>query len=137
MKKFKMKYIENVELIKQLNEEKIDKKYMRRASLLAGIIVLVIACIAYFILSELFKQYSAITWMFKLNVTVFAALIFLVCPTYATISLMIYKYYSQNEKIHHINWFYCFIHEMINVGSLIFSIIATIVLTILLCRLVG
>lgn len=137
MKKFKIKYRENVTLIEQLNEEKIEKKYMRRASMFAGIIALFIAGFAYIILSELFKQYSIITWMFKVNITIFAILVFLTCPSYATICLMIYKYYSLNEENHKISWFYCFIHELLNIGSLIFSIIATIVLTILLCRLAG
>lgn len=137
MNNFKSKYKENIELLDELNKEKIDKKYMRRSMFFGAVITILVISFAYFILSELFKQYSSVALMFKFLILIFAILVFIVCPGFATITQMIYKYYSKNEKLYQIKWFYTFLHELISVSNLIISIIATIVLTILLCRLAG
>lgn len=131
------KYKENVELIKELNSEEIDKKCMNKATIFSTIILIIIASFVFIILKELFKQYSSVTFMFKILVIIFSILVFSVCPLYATITVMIYKYYSKNELIHQVKWYYSFIYELTRIGNLVFSIIATTVLTILLLRLAG
>lgn len=134
MSKMLIKYTKTKALIKELKEFKVSPKKDILTSIFAGILMIIIAIPFYFLMLELFKQYSSVTWVFKLLIVIFFILIFMICPLYSTIYLMIIKYYTEKEELANLNGFYMFLVEFTRISSIITSTIIASIMTFLVCK---
>ncbi len=133
MKKFK----ETKELVNELRTIKVEPKKEYLITIFAGFLMLVIIIPFYLIMLELFKLNSSVTLIYKFLVVIFFILIFLVCPIYSTINLLILKYYTEKEELQNINGFYLFLEELTRTSIVITSVVIASILTFLLCKFTG
>lgn len=137
MEKFKLKYQETKKLVSELKEIKVSGKKDTAISIFACMITIIIIVPFYLIMLELFKQYSPVTWVYKMLVIIFFILISLICPLYSTMNLLILKYYVEKEEVQRINGFYLFLVELTRISMIITSVVIASILTFLLCKFTG
>ena len=137
MEKFKLKYQETKKLVSELKEIKVSGKKDTAISIFACMITIIIIVPFYLIMLELFKQYSPVTWVYKMLVIIFFILISLICTLYSTMNLLILKYYVEKEEVQRINGFYLFLVELTRISMIITSVVIASILTFLLCKFTG
>lgn len=137
MRDFKKKFKETKKLVNELRTIKVNPKKETLISITSGFLMIVVIIPFYLIMLELFRQYSPVTWVYKLLVIIFFILILMVCPLYSTINLLILKYYTEKEELQNINGFYLFLVELTRISTIITSVVIASILTFLICKFTG